>query len=56
MPCAIPRKSGLSSVILIVVMPFQGHEDWDFWLSVVASHEFCYLKEITFDYRVSKIL
>lgn len=35
-------------------MPFQGHEDWDFWLSVVGSpYEFYYLKEITFDYRVT---
>lgn len=54
--CAIIRKSVFDLVgYYDCNMPFQGHEDWDFWLSVVASpYEFCYLKEITFDYRVSK--
>ena len=36
-------------------LPYQGHEDWDFWLQVLQTKfEFYYLDEITFDYRVTK--
>lgn len=36
-------------------LPFQGHEDWEYWLRVVQSnYTFYYLNEITFDYRVTK--
>jgi glycosyltransferase involved in cell wall biosynthesis len=35
-------------------LPYQGHEDWEFWLKIItADYRFYYLKEITFDYRVS---
>ncbi len=35
-------------------MPYQGHEDWEFWLRVTKNcFQFYYLKEIAFDYRTS---
>lgn len=35
-------------------MPYQGLEDWEFWLKVLQTDfEFYYLNKITFDYRVS---
>ena len=54
--CAIIRKSVFDLVgNYDCNMPFQGHEDWDFWLSVLNTpYKFYYLKEITFDYRVSR--
>ncbi|PAM94235.1 hypothetical protein B4N84_14295 [Flavobacterium sp. IR1] len=36
-------------------MPFQGHEDWEFWLALgVINTKFHHLKEVTFKYYVSK--
>lgn len=53
--CAIIRKSVFDLVGgYDVNMPYQGHEDWDFWLSVITTpFQFYYLKDITFDYRVT---
>lgn len=35
-------------------LPYQGHEDWEFWLRILNSnYKFYYLKEISFDYRVT---
>lgn len=35
-------------------LPYQGHEDWDFWLRVISSRfDFFYLESISFKYRVS---
>ncbi|WP_299385027.1 glycosyltransferase family A protein [uncultured Lacinutrix sp.] len=36
-------------------LPYQGHEDWDFWLQVIhTNYKFYYMKAITFDYRVKQ--
>ena len=36
-------------------MPYQGHEDWDFWIALGLLHtKFYHLKEVTFKYYVSK--
>ena len=52
--CAIIRKQIFDELGLYdEAMPHQGHEDWDFWLRVIAAnHSFFYLEEVTFDYRV----
>lgn len=35
-------------------LPYQGHEDWEFWLRVIKSdYRFYYLKKVSFDYRVT---
>ncbi|GGG53152.1 glycosyltransferase family 2 protein [Bizionia arctica] len=53
--CAVVRKSLFDSIGGYEEdLPHQGHEDWDFWLSVMKTeYRFHYLKEVTFDYRVS---
>ncbi|MCR9183589.1 MAG: glycosyltransferase, partial [Flavobacteriaceae bacterium] len=53
--CAIIRKSVFDIVGKYDTnLPYQGHEDWDFWLSCIENRiEFNYLEEITFDYRVT---
>ena len=53
--CAIVRKTLFESVGGYVEdLPHQGHEDWDFWLSVMKTdYKFHYMNEVTFDYRVS---
>lgn len=36
-------------------MPYQGHEDWEFWLALgLIDTKFHHLKEVTFKYYVSK--
>ncbi|MFD1014621.1 glycosyltransferase family 2 protein [Winogradskyella rapida] len=53
--CAVIRKS-LFDIIggYEENLPYQGHEDWDFWLSIMKTDfSFFYLNKITFDYRVS---
>lgn len=52
--CAIIRKEIYDIVGLYDEnLPYQGHEDWDFWIRVIDnSLQFYYLEEITFDYRV----
>jgi glycosyltransferase involved in cell wall biosynthesis len=38
-----------------IKMPFQGHEDWDFWINCIQNNiNFYYLEEIALDYRVVK--
>ena len=53
--CSIIRKSVFDIIgHYDTNLPYQGHEDWDLWLSVINSpFDFYYLEEITFDYRVS---
>lgn len=53
--CALIRKSLFDNLGLYEVnMPYQGHEDWEFWLRVMASnYSFYYYEELTYDYRVS---
>lgn len=53
--CAIIRKSLFDELGGYEEdLPYQGHEDWDFWLKVIPTkYEFFYLEEITFDYRVT---
>ena len=35
-------------------MPYQGKEDWDFWIAFgIRGFKFHHIKEITFKYRVS---
>lgn len=53
--CAIIKKDVFDSVGLYdTEIPFQGHEDWEFWLRVMQSkYEFFYLNKITFNYRVT---
>ena len=53
--CTIIRKSVFDTVGLYDThMPYQGHEDWEFWLRVLESnYTFYYLSEVTFDYRVT---
>lgn len=52
--CAIIRKTLFNITNgYDVLMPHQGHEDWDFWLQVLKTdYDFYYLNSITFDYRV----
>lgn len=54
--CAVVRKKVYHSVgFYDDKLPYQGHEDWEFWLKMVSSKIiFFYLEEITFDYRVSE--
>ncbi|MEM6517248.1 MAG: glycosyltransferase family A protein [Bacteroidota bacterium] len=54
--CALIRKKVFDVVGLYdTALPFQGHEDWEFWLRVMGyGFHFFYLNEITLDYRVSK--
>ena len=54
--CALIKKKVFDNVGLYDTnLPFQGHEDWEFWIRVMVSkHEFFYLNETTFDYRVTK--
>jgi hypothetical protein len=36
-------------------MPYQGHEDWDFWISLgILNVKFYHLNKVTFKYYVSK--
>ena len=53
--CTLIRKSVFDTLGLYDdSMPHQGHEDWDLWLRVMGSnYTFHYLKEITFEYRVT---
>lgn len=53
--CAIIRKEVFETVgDYETNLPNQGHEDWDLWLRVLASsHDFFYLDQTTFDYRVA---
>ncbi len=53
--CAIIRKEVFTNLgAYDTKMPHQGHEDWEFWLRVVASeYQFYYLQEVCFDYRVT---
>ncbi|MCA0131982.1 glycosyltransferase family 2 protein [Winogradskyella alexanderae] len=53
--CALIRKSVLEQVNCFEEnLPFQGHEDWDLWLKIMASKfDFLYVDKITFDYRVT---
>ena len=51
--CAVIRKSTLTEVGLYDTLMRSGWEDWDLWLRIAfAGHEFYYVKEILFDYRV----
>lgn len=54
--CAVIKASVFDEVGLYDEdLPFQGHEDWEFWLRVITSkHEFLYMDMIAFDYRVDK--
>lgn len=54
--CAIIRKEVLNLIgTYDVNMPFQGHEDWELWIRIMANgYDFFYLNEICFDYRVTK--
>jgi glycosyltransferase involved in cell wall biosynthesis len=54
--CAVIRKNALDEVGLYETkMPYQGHEDWELWIRLMTNgFEFHYLKEICFDYRVTK--
>lgn len=53
--CAIIKKEIFDNLGLYDEnLPYQGHEDWEFWLRVIKSkYEFFYLDQLTFDYRVS---
>lgn len=53
--CAVIRRDLFDSLGLFdESIPHQGNEDWEFWLRVIASnHDFYYLEEVTFDYRVT---
>ena len=53
--CALIRKSTIDEVGLFEEnLPYQGHEDWDLWLKIMASkYNFLFVDEIAFDYRVS---
>lgn len=52
--CALIKKEVFNNVGLYDIdIPFQGQEDWEFWLRVATSNcKFYYLDKITFDYRV----
>ncbi len=52
--CALIRKELYNEVGMYDVdFPFQGIEDWEFWIRVLKSkYEFYYLEKICFDYRV----
>lgn len=54
--CAVIRKKLFDEVgDYDENLPYQGHEDWDFWLRVLKTgYKFYYLNEVTFDYRVSE--
>jgi len=54
--CAVIRKDIFNDVgKYFEELPFQGHEDWDLWLSIIdSSYDFYYIEEITFKYRVSQ--
>ena len=54
--CSIIKKEVFDEIgFYDTDMPYQGHEDWEFWLRMISSSfSFYYLNEITFDYRVSK--
>jgi len=53
--CAIIKKSVFDNIGgYDSNLPYQGHEDWDFWMRCIeANIKFYYLEEITFDYRVN---
>lgn len=53
--CAIIRKSLFDDLgFYDENIPYQGYEDWEFWIRVIASkYSFYYLKDITFDYRIN---
>lgn len=53
--CAVVRKTIYDDIGgYEVALPYQGHEDWDFWLRVMkTNYKFHYLKKVSFDYRVS---
>ncbi len=52
--CALFRKSAWEECGgYDVHMPFQGVEDWDFWITLaIRGHGFHFIDEILFDYRV----
>lgn len=54
--CAVIKKSLFDKVGgYDENLPYQGHEDWELWLKVLSTNfSFYYLREIGFDYRVSK--
>lgn len=54
--CAIIRKKVFDDIgFYDENMPFQGHEDWEYWIRVLGTNTcFYYLKEIGFEYRVNK--
>ncbi|WP_171971855.1 glycosyltransferase family 2 protein [Mangrovimonas sp. DI 80] len=53
--CALIRKAVFDAIGLYETnLPYQGHEDWEFWLRVIQSnYKFYYMKEFAFDYRVT---
>lgn len=53
--CCLLRKSIFEELGLYdQKIPYQGHEDWEFWLRIMKSKfQFYYLKKIVFDYRVT---
>jgi glycosyltransferase involved in cell wall biosynthesis len=55
--CALIRKSVLEQVGLYDQnMKFMGWEDWDLWLAIAfKGHQFSYLDQVAFDYRVENI-
>lgn len=51
--CAVIRKSVLDEVGCYDSMKIMGYEDWDLWLRIAfKGHQFHYLNEVVFDYRV----
>lgn len=54
--CALIKKSVFDDVGLYDEhLPYQGHEDWEFWLRVINSkYKFLYIDMIAFNYRVEK--
>ena len=54
--CALIKKSVFEDLGKYDVnMPFQGYEDWEFWLRCgINGKNFHYLPLVTFDYRVSE--
>jgi glycosyltransferase involved in cell wall biosynthesis len=54
--CAIIRKSLFFQLDFYdEKLPYQGHEDWEFWIRVVDSeYDFYYLNEVAYEYRVTQ--
>jgi glycosyltransferase involved in cell wall biosynthesis len=53
--CAMIKREVFTAVGLYdQAMPYQGHEDWEFWIRTIDSDfTFYYLDETCFDYRVT---